>query len=650
MSQDEWPEAPSSSFAPPSPRLQACSVRSGSSGGVSSISQFELDFDQLGGGWSLENKNVAVSEWLCTVISRHEQPQIPATQREPMLSSPGTAPLERTVSCSSRLSERAVRRVLTRSGTGFDGPLSSVNETPPLQPAWVRTVGDRVLMRNSPNSRDLNSERAGFLDWEKSWRKRKPRRTHEVSEVSDPDYSSVPRNTCPVYKAIRDMNLHFTKDSDKKSFDNSWDRISDAFTIHQSGHTSCPDINQRPQASVSSRLSRYGLIRGRNTQSLRHLKQYESQHQNRLLVSAKLSEGFRSLRHRLHRSRSSSTFSVRSDFGAPPDGKERRLLSRDLSRTSTDMWPSSGDESQIFNTPEPNVTPSQMGDYRSDPLAPADFTKAAAELDRLSMSLNRERNSRMSEPSLPGSHNTRGTTSPWNGSDMSTALEIVPNSPIDVSASSFTSLHLSCPVTRKVNRRRAQRSRLSEVTTPEDVGSPMQPVEESMADESYAQLTSSKPAPESVLRGIDGIVSLSVRSCPASQPTSPRDISIGEKPMDFPSEREIRVEKPTFGDTVLGRTDNKACNDCENEFWSPEMEELRPRLRHNFSCPTPDLVSVPLLSPLVEDSELACQEPFSRIANESGPNHIDLSSYHLDSDMGKHKKESGSQKGSPLSE
>lgn len=54
---------------------------------------------------------------------------------------------------------------------------------------------------------------------------------------------------------------------------------------------------------------------------------------------------FRHLSRRFHRS--SSNYSIRSDFPAPPHGTERRWLSRD----SADICPSSGDESPVCNTP-----------------------------------------------------------------------------------------------------------------------------------------------------------------------------------------------------------------------------------------------------------------------------------------------------------
>ncbi|RYP35747.1 hypothetical protein DL767_003692 [Monosporascus sp. MG133] len=90
-----------------------------------------------------------------------------------------------------------------------------------------------------------------------------------------------------------------------------------------------------------------------------------------------------------HRSRSSIK-STRSDFPAPPDGKERRLLSR----YPVDTWPSSGDETPIYNTPEPHNVPFLQnfptGSY-IEPLATAPVAIATRELDRLSSQARRSR-------------------------------------------------------------------------------------------------------------------------------------------------------------------------------------------------------------------------------------------------------------------
>ncbi|RYP25724.1 hypothetical protein DL768_011419 [Monosporascus sp. mg162] len=91
-------------------------------------------------------------------------------------------------------------------------------------------------------------------------------------------------------------------------------------------------------------------------------------------------ENLRSLGRRIRHHSRSSTKSTRSDFPAPPDGKERRLLSR----CPVDTWPSSGDETPIYNTPEPHNVPFLHTGSCIDPLATAPVAIAIGELDRLS--------------------------------------------------------------------------------------------------------------------------------------------------------------------------------------------------------------------------------------------------------------------------
>ncbi|RYP05490.1 hypothetical protein DL764_003750 [Monosporascus ibericus] len=111
-------------------------------------------------------------------------------------------------------------------------------------------------------------------------------------------------------------------------------------------------------------------------------------------------KNLRSLGRGIRRQSRSSIKSTRSDFPAPPDGKERRLLSR----YPVDTWPSSGDETPIYNTPEPHNVPFLQnfptGSY-IDPLVTAPTMIATGELDRLSSQARR--NGSRSEAVLNGS-------------------------------------------------------------------------------------------------------------------------------------------------------------------------------------------------------------------------------------------------------
>lgn len=155
----------------------------------------------------------------------------------------------------------------------------------------------------------------------------------------------------------------------------------------------------------------------------------------RHLLRQAMYRGLRSLGRRFRQS--SSSYSIRSDFPVPPEGKERRLLARE----SADIHPSSGSETPLLNTPEPGGTPTATSRGKVELLAMTGTMIAASELDRLSSS---------------------GTTHSGPPSTAGTTLDLLHD---DV----YSSLP---PLRREQKRRAAARSRLSEVTTPEDLANP----------------------------------------------------------------------------------------------------------------------------------------------------------------------------------
>ncbi|KAK8873513.1 heterokaryon incompatibility protein-domain-containing protein [Apiospora arundinis] len=149
-----------------------------------------------------------------------------------------------------------------------------------------------------------------------------------------------------------------------------------------------------------------------------------------------MSRGLRSLGRRFHRS-SSGYYSIRSDLPVPLEGKERRLLARE----PADVYPSSGSETPLFNTPESGGTPTSSTRVSVEILAVTGTMIAASELDRLS---------------------STGTVRTGPASIAGTILDPQHD-------------HVHSPVvpSRLEHRRRAaRRSRLSEVTTPEDLPTP----------------------------------------------------------------------------------------------------------------------------------------------------------------------------------
>jgi hypothetical protein len=156
---------------------------------------------------------------------------------------------------------------------------------------------------------------------------------------------------------------------------------------------------------------------------------------------------FRYLKRRLRSS--SSSYSIRSDFPIPLHGTERRLLSRG----SADIYPSSGEETPVFTTPTdrtPLVTPNDIDN---------NVKVAMSILD----SCVRESSTEGADLGLMRNTSTIPTT---GGSDE---LDSASKAPADTpSLSGIAATHTS-PNDPGHRGRAAMRSRLSEVTTPEDL-------------------------------------------------------------------------------------------------------------------------------------------------------------------------------------
>lgn len=160
---------------------------------------------------------------------------------------------------------------------------------------------------------------------------------------------------------------------------------------------------------------------------------------------------FRALRRRFHRS--SSSYSIRSDFPAPPAGRERRLLSR----ASADIYPSSGEETPIFNTPQSGMTPIPPVGGHINLLAIAGTSIAIENLDHLSA--KSEKTEADSEMTVFSSDELPTGQVPPSAPDFIVTPPSGPSAP-------------ASPLKRPQRRRAATRSRLSEVTTPDGMNSP----------------------------------------------------------------------------------------------------------------------------------------------------------------------------------
>ncbi|KAI3325530.1 hypothetical protein HD806DRAFT_450334 [Xylariaceae sp. AK1471] len=459
--------------------------KSQSSDGSFAISPFQLDSEQIDTCWGQGIKNPVASTWLCTVSVESKDQTKPHD--------PSRAPSEPPSSVSPKIFEvewqsirwagtqpnkvYIERHIRTLSGTGFDGPLSCMSGTSPRQSrsdVSTSALGSLTPSNCPPSkSRKIKSDTSGSIDWEKSWPKRKPRRVHNVSESSDFDSSAHTYQVDCSSIVIGNRNSAEGDNIDTPIREEQEDQQSQLPDIQECAMKSCPDFHQGPPSAIQTPpITRCSTDRACGLKSPNYSRFDTSRHQHHLRVPDTVLKRFRSLRDRLHRFRSSSMYSIRSEFPPPPDGKERRILSRN----STDIWPSSGEESPIFNTPESNTALMQPRGRRLDPLAASGLMIAIAELDRLTGSAQGN-SPRTSATNLEQPNRSSGTDSPQSEGDAS-AIDTTPSVLANSPSSSFPPSGLPSPSSRLPQRSgrssRRQHSRLSEVTTPDEANTPTQ--------------------------------------------------------------------------------------------------------------------------------------------------------------------------------
>ncbi|KAI1204206.1 uncharacterized protein F4807DRAFT_454807 [Annulohypoxylon truncatum] len=429
-----------------------------------------------------------------------------------------------------------------QSGTGLDGPQSSESdEISKLREGLSELKESSQSADLSMSSQKLDSNTSGSIEWNKNWEKRKPRRKHDVSEVSDSNFIRRPR-TADIPARGNDVNATSSDSasegvSDDKSCAYPSQHDAQYHAIKKFALNSCPELHRQLDDFDKS------LAGPRERDHQEQIAQLRSElekvrHRHHFHVRNIITRRFQFLTRRPRRS-GSSTFSVQSENPARRrrNSKERRLLARE----SVDVWPSSGEESPLFNTPESNIThadtPRAAG-HHFDPLAMASMMIATAELDRLSLRASLEHNSRTSgsstgfSGSMPISpeplYSGAGSLNDEASISEPTALYSPPTIPHN------TPTPLSRPPHRKGHRRRAQRSHLSEVTTPEDIASPEEYTEEF---ESRSSVSSSliEPLPE----------------CSAI-PDGGHEDNLYPKPLSI--SRNSREEARPTDDTISGET------------------------------------------------------------------------------------------------
>ncbi|KAI1826558.1 hypothetical protein F4861DRAFT_64315 [Xylaria intraflava] len=434
-----------------------------------SVSPFQLDLEQIGTYWKqgmnhhrvLSTRRSATPGRLKKQTGQHDTPGT-----RPKVSGPVSPRvlevqwriIQRTAAQSKNAYTKSHRRNLP--GTGFDGPRSSASGTSPFQaPSDASSAQPRPLPLSSGLSRETRRHELntpGVLDWEK----RKPQKRHDVSETSDAEQSTHAHPPgAPSTMGTMDAPII---EEQKHQFDK----------VEETARKSCPEFYRRSLSGVPPAISTLIVERDRGLKPPDYSRFNGSPHRRRLRVPDSVSKRFQSLRDRLHRCRSSSMHSIRPEFPPPPDGKERRFRSRN----SDDIWPSSGEESPVFNTPESRISPMQPTGL----LVASGLVIASGGLDRLGGQTNEGTVPRTSITLSELARCTSGTSSPWSESGSS-AVDTAGTDPDNSPSPSFPPTRSSSMVSRIPQRsgrnRRRLHSRLSEMATPAETDDFSQPAD-----------------------------------------------------------------------------------------------------------------------------------------------------------------------------
>ncbi|KAI0202820.1 hypothetical protein F4808DRAFT_458534 [Astrocystis sublimbata] len=428
--------------------------RAWSSGESSVISPLRLDAERVDKQWKQDPFS---SSWRCVACPGLEG------KVEPMQNSPEL--LDRAWQASRRKCSYATDYRRAISGAGFDGPRSSAGETSSPDPQYNTSRMPSALKTSMPQvSRDSKSNTSGSVDRVKDGPRRRPQRGHNVSEASGRENSMYrfDRNALPIHAADKDTT------EPSKSCKKSQSR---RLTIRD-----CPVFGRLLPAETPA-TSRYIPNQVPALASPDYSEFKSDHHRRRFNLPSTVSKRYRSLRQRLRRDRPSSPYSIRPEYPPPPDAKERRYRSRN----SNEIWPSSGEESPIFNTPVSIASQAQPTGHGTSLLAASGLLLAAADIDRLTGSAyegNRPRLPGTKSLELPRLRSLSGAPHP-TGESRQSAVEITPivpaNSPSSLLPPARSTIPTSISPQWLEPKSRGQPSRLSEVTTPDDVNSSRRP-------------------------------------------------------------------------------------------------------------------------------------------------------------------------------
>ncbi|KAI1361998.1 hypothetical protein F5Y08DRAFT_355649 [Xylaria arbuscula] len=377
----------------------------------------------------------------------------------------------------------------TISGTGFDGPLSTnsgASSVPSPNDVSNTPLGQLSLANCMPcKTRKSKSGTSGSADW-------------ELNSGKGGDVSNSSGFDTPAHNFLISSPSTEAADSDAgplKRGDQA--EASQLLNAPESALKSCPDFYRRSYSVTRPSTTIFTLDTVKELKPPNYKQFDSSRHQHRHRIQNTVSKRYHSLRNRLRRGRSSSMFSVRPEFPPPPAGKVRRYRSRN----SNEIWPSS-EETPIFNTPESKNTPVQPSGQSAALLAGAGLRIATVELDRLTDY------SRSAKSSLEVARQSSSSgESDLTESESSSIVDPTPAVPSN-SPASFLS-----PLPVQGLRSRRQHSRLSEVTTPDEVNTATQTpeaLEDALSDmeSEGCETLMSEPLPI-------------LRSCPAHGASNP---------------------------------------------------------------------------------------------------------------------------------
>lgn len=251
------------------------------------------------------------------------------------------------------------------SRTGLDGPLSVNRSSDTESSHWSIAVtsssGSDIKYPESPPRLNLNQ--SATINWAKCLPRRKRRRQHDITEVSRAGHLSH-RVSGILFKTGQE-----TPDNSGGLARN--DRLSrfktekSAANRHEKTAESCPELYGLADEFIGTALSTISTAGAHSRPRVSTTISFEQNEDRPYLASPKHRQphlkvrDFRTLRFLSQLYLGMSPYTRRSKLPARLIGKERRILSRD----SVDICPSSGDETPVYNTPNPAHIPYQRNHH-----------------------------------------------------------------------------------------------------------------------------------------------------------------------------------------------------------------------------------------------------------------------------------------------